>query len=165
MLNESNLLKEALCYENGHRRRTQHILKVYALAKLLGEQAGLSEDDRGILQAAAILHDIAIRYCKEHYNGDACQANQRQEAPHLVRHFLCEADYPREWEQSVIELVQEHHIYEGPRSPLLQLLIEADLLVNCYESNPEEDALRKIEAVFQTNLGKMLFELYRQANG
>ena len=35
--NETHLLYSVLCYEEGHCRRTQHILKVYALAKLFGE--------------------------------------------------------------------------------------------------------------------------------
>ena len=33
MPNEAKLLYDALLYENGHLRRTQHILKVYGLAK------------------------------------------------------------------------------------------------------------------------------------
>ena len=64
--NEPNLLRRVLCYEQGHVRRTQHILKVFALAKLFGEQEKLSVEEQQILQAAAILHDIAIKYCKEH---------------------------------------------------------------------------------------------------
>ena len=40
---ESELLYHALCYEEGHPRRTQHILKVYTLAKLLGEKEALSK--------------------------------------------------------------------------------------------------------------------------
>lgn len=59
---ETHLLYNAMCYEEGHSRRTQHILKVYALAKLLGEQEKLPVEEQQILQAAAILHDIAIKY-------------------------------------------------------------------------------------------------------
>ena len=36
--NETHLLYSVLCYEEGHCRRTQHILKVYALAKLFGSK-------------------------------------------------------------------------------------------------------------------------------
>lgn len=79
---ESRLLREALLFEEGHPRRTQHILKVYALAKLFGEQEGLSRREQRILRAAAILHDIAIKPCKEKY-GDACQENQRREAAQI----------------------------------------------------------------------------------
>ena len=53
---ESELLYHERCYEVGHPRRTQHILKVYTLAKLLGEKEALSEKDWQILQAAAILY-------------------------------------------------------------------------------------------------------------
>ena len=38
---EAVLLQNALCYEEGHPRRTQHILKEYALAALLAEQGNL----------------------------------------------------------------------------------------------------------------------------
>lgn len=41
MPNEAKLLYDALLYENGHLRRTQHILKVYGLAKMLGELENL----------------------------------------------------------------------------------------------------------------------------
>ena len=51
--NEAYLLHSVLCYEDGHCRRTQHILKVYALAKLLGEQEKISVEEQQILQAAA----------------------------------------------------------------------------------------------------------------
>ena len=43
--NETHLLYSVLCYEEGHCRRTQHILKVYALAKLFGEQEKISVED------------------------------------------------------------------------------------------------------------------------
>ena len=38
---EAALLFSALCYEQGHARRTQHILKVYALAQMLARRAAL----------------------------------------------------------------------------------------------------------------------------
>ena len=118
---ETKLLLDALLYEEGHPRRTQHILKVYALAKLLGECSGLGEEERQILQAAAILHDIPIKYCKERYKGDACQANQQKEAPGLVRDFLQQAGYPPDYLPRVLELVVNHHCYTGKRILLSML--------------------------------------------
>lgn len=79
MPNEAKLLYDALLYENGHLRRTQHILKVYGLAKMLGELENLPTHEQENLRAAAILHDIAIKFCKEKYD-DGCPANQRKEA-------------------------------------------------------------------------------------
>ena len=156
--NEAYLLYSALCYERGHCRRTQHILKVYALAKLLGEQEQLSVDNQQILQAAAILHDIAIKYCKEHYNGDASQNNQQREAPHLVQRFLSEANYLPSYIPQITELVLHHHDYEHPKSQLLQLLMEADLIVNCYESELRPEKAESIRQIFQTTTGKELLE-------
>lgn len=106
---ETHLLYNAMCYEEGHSRRTQHILKVYALAKLLGEQEKLPVEEQQILQAAAILHDIAIKYCKEHYNGDASQDNQKQAVPLLVTRFLKEANYLPSYIPRIIDLVICHH--------------------------------------------------------
>ena len=59
--NECKLLTDALCYEQGHSRRTQHILKVYALTKLIAESEFFSFEQEQIVRAAAILHDIAIK--------------------------------------------------------------------------------------------------------
>lgn len=59
MPNEAKLLYDALLYENGHLRRTQHILKVYGLAKMLGELENLPTHEQENLRAAAILHDIS----------------------------------------------------------------------------------------------------------
>jgi len=162
--NESRLLFHALCYEQGHERRTQHILKVYALTKLLGEVEELDAEQRQILQAAAILHDIPIRYCKEHYSGDACQQNQQQEAPHLVRGFLEQAGYCPGSIAHVLELVLHHHDYGSPRGRLLQLLIEADLIVNCYENRPDAEQEKMICSLFETACGKQLLELCLHPN-
>ena len=157
--NETELLYSALCYEQGHKRRTQHILKVYALAKLLGEKEEFSEEEREILQAAAILHDIAIRYCKEHYDGDAGQKNQKKEAPRMVREFLKAAGYSLSVIPRVTELVLKHHDYDGPKDRILQVLMEADIIVNCWEEIPDEEKLRKYRAIFRTPAGTELFEV------
>lgn len=156
---ETELLYRALCYEEGHPRRTQHILKVYALAKLLGEREALPAEEREVLQASAILHDIAIKYCKETYDGDASQEKQKKEAPGLVKRFLQEAGYPSSLLAPVVELVLRHHDYEGPKNRLLQLLMEADLIVNCYESRPDSSKIPQIWDIFQTPSGKELLEL------
>ena len=161
--NETHLLYNALCYEEGHSRRTQHILKVYALAKLLGEQEKLPMEERQILQAAAILHDIAIKYCKEHCSGDASQENQKQAAPPLVTHFLTQANYLPSYIPRIIDLVLCHHDYHHIKNKLLQLLIEADLIVNCYETRPDRKKAEYIKGLFQTDGGKELLALCLKA--
>lgn len=156
--NETYLLYCVLCYEEGHCRRTQHVLKVYALAKLLGEQEQLSMEDQQILQAAAILHDIAIKYCKQHCSGDASQENQQREAPHLVYDFLSKANYLPSYIPQITELVLHHHDYTGDRNNLLQLLMEADLIINCYEGELSREQAASVQRLFQTSTGKELLE-------
>ena len=60
----NEILIEALKFENGHIRRTQHILKVHSLAKLFAEKLGLDKALK-LLEIAAILHDIGIKSCKD----------------------------------------------------------------------------------------------------
>lgn len=159
---EQALLLDALLYEDGHKRRTEHILKVYGLARLLGEAESLPEEEREILQAAAIVHDLAIKYCKEHCGGDAGQDNQRREAPHLVEEFLSRAGYSPQDVAQVIELVLHHHDYQGEHSRLLGLLIEADVLVNCYEEGLAAEQAEAAAALFRSETGKRLFAAYRR---
>ena len=161
---EAALLCHALTYEAGHPRRTQHILKVLALARLLGQSEGLDTEERRILQAAAIVHDLPIRLCKALYDGDASQTRQRQEAPGLVRRFLLEAGYAPSDTVPVLELVLGHHDYERPRTKLLQLLMEADSLVNCYETPPTEAQTKQLERLFQSDTGKRLFAAWSLGN-
>lgn len=155
--NETKLLENALLYEEGHPRRTQHILKVYALARLFGEQENLSLEEQQILQAAAILHDIPIKYCKEHFHGNASQENQQKAAPMLVTDFLQKANYLPSCIPEILDLVMSHHAYAIKRSKLLQLLMEADLLVNSFENASDPEELKKIPDIFVTDFGKKLY--------
>lgn len=42
-----------------------HFLKVYALAKTIGEREGLGGEAQTALEVAAVLHDIACPLCQE----------------------------------------------------------------------------------------------------
>lgn len=65
MADIDGLLLGALHHEAGHPRRSGHILKVAALAGTIGREEGLEEEEQMILEAAAVLHDIGIKSCKE----------------------------------------------------------------------------------------------------
>ena len=155
---EGELLYSALCYEEGHPRRTQHILKVYALARMLARQAELDEHQEAVLGAGAILHDIAIKDCKDR-GLKATQAEQQQAAPALAAEFLEKAGYPADFLPEVLELVLHHHEYSRPRGSLMQLLMEADLIVNCYECPPDPARRQEIRSVFRTPQGRQLVSL------
>ena len=163
---ETKLLCDALLFEHGHARRTQHILKVYALAKLIGEAQRLPAWEQRIVQAAAmigelsaaaILHDIAIGPCKQKY-GEATQDKQRREAPALVRRFLRAAGYPEKDQPRILYLVQSHHAYDRIDGMDFQVLVEADLIVGAYESTSPCETAAAARGFFRTATGKALLE-------
>ncbi|WP_169733587.1 HD domain-containing protein [Clostridiisalibacter paucivorans] len=157
MNDESQLLLMAVLFKNGHPRRTQHILKVYSLSKLIGEHENLSPEKQQLLCAAAILHDIAIKLCKEKY-GDACQENQQIEAPSLVKHFLNTCNYLPSYRNTILNLVLNHHNYNIDQGIEHQILIEADLLVNCFEDESIQKKALEVYPYFKTKIGIQILE-------
>ena len=155
MNRKDRLLSLAIQYEKGHSRRSRHILSVLKLTELIADEEEVHGEELEILLAAAILHDIPIRYCKEAW-GDACQENQRREARKLVPEFLQKAGYPPETAEQVLPLVLRHHCYQEPPEPLLQILMEADLLVNLLEG--EAVSAEFARRFFKTSTGKELLE-------
>ena len=159
MPNEAKLLYDALLYEDGHLRRTQHILKVYGLAKMLGALENLPVHEQENLHAAAILHDIAIKFCKEKY-GDGCPANQRREAPALARKFLLACGYAEEDLPRIIEIIVLHHCYDKIDGKDLQLLIEADLIAGCTEEADPSTHAKAVQRLFKTSSGLALLDTF-----
>ena len=159
MPNEAKLLYDALLYENGHLRRTQHILKVYGLAKMLGELENLPTHEQENLRAAAILHDIAIRFCKEKY-GNGCPANQRKEAPTLVRKFLTACGYKEEDFPRITKMVVLHHCYDKIDGKDLQLLVEADLIAGCTEEEVPSAHAKAVRRLFKSASGLALLDTF-----
>ena len=61
----------------------------------------------------------------------------------------------------MLELVLRHHDYSAPHGGLLGLLIEADLIVNSYETHPTLGQLEAWEKLFQSQAGRQLFAACR----
>ena len=159
MPNEAKLLYDALLYENGHLRRTQHILKVYGLAKMLGKLENLPTHEQENLRAAAILHDIAIKFCKEKYD-DGCPANQRKEAPALARKFLTACGYAEEDLPRITKMIVLHHCYDKIDGKDLQLLVEADLIAGCTEEEDPSAHAKAVRRLFKSSSGLALLDTF-----
>lgn len=142
MNNEAHLLKAVILFEEGHSKRTRHLLTVHSLADMLSSSANVSVEERQQILAAAILHDIGIKPCKEKY-GSAPQELQRKEAVALVHLFLEEADYAPSYEAEVLRLVQHHHCYKEPMDLRLRILIEADVIANFLEGEEVTPSMLK----------------------
>ena len=149
-------------YDNGDPRRIQHTTKVHAYALLIGLGEGLDQETLLILESAALVHDIGIRASEKKYgyqNGKL----QEQEGPSVARELLIRiGGYTEEQMERIGWLVAHHHTYHASEDLDYQILIEADFLVNLYEDNEPEDAIRTIRKnIFRTKSGlKILDDMF-----
>jgi len=143
-----------ILFDRGDARRIQHFLKVYQFAALIGKLEGLSPEQQEILEIAAILHDIGIIPSEKKY-GISNGKLQEQEGPAYARELLNRiGGYGQEFIDRVCFLIAHHHTYEGVDGLDWQILLEADFLVNSFEKNMPEDAIKKFRAsVFRTKSG------------
>ena len=148
-----------ISYDNGDPKRIQHTTKVHAYASLIGIGEGLDEETQFILESAALVHDIGIRASEKKYgyqNGKL----QEQEGPAVARDLLIKiGGYMEEQIERICWLVAHHHTYHASEDVDYQILIEADFLVNLYEDNESEEAIRAVRRnIFRTENGLKLLD-------
>ena len=153
-MEHTNVIHEMILFDRGDARRIQHFLKVYQFAALIGKLEGLSPEQQEILEIAAILHDIGIIPSEKKY-GISNGKLQEQEGPAYARELLNRVGgYGQEFIDRVCFLIAHHHTYEGIDGLDWQILLEADFLVNSFEKNMTEEAIKKFRAsVFRTKSG------------
>ena len=153
-MEHTNVIHEMILFDRGDARRIQHFLKVYQFAALIGKLEGLSPEQQEILEIAAILHDIGIIPSEKKY-GISNGKLQEQEGPAYARELLNRiGGYGQEFIDRVCFLIAHHHTYEGIDGLDWQILLEADFLVNSFEKNMTEEAIKKFRAsVFRTKSG------------
>ena len=153
-MEHAEVVRRMVLFDKGDARRIQHFLKVYMFAALIGKMEGLPPEQQEILEIAAILHDIGIIPAEKKY-GTSNGKLQEQEGPAYARALLQEAGwYPPELIDRVCFLIAHHHTYEGVDGPDWQILLEADFLVNSFEKNMPEEAIKKMRSrVFKTGSG------------
>jgi len=139
--------------------RIQHTTKVHAYARLIGLGEGLDEETQFVLESAALVHDIGIRASEKkfgHQNGKL----QEQEGPAVARELLARiGGYSEGQIGRICWLVGHHHTYHVSEDMDYQILIEADFLVNLYEDNESEDAIKAVRRnIFRTNSGLKMFD-------
>ena len=153
-MEHTNVIHEMILFDRGDARRIQHFLKVYQFAALIGKLEGLSPEQQELLEIAAILHDIGIIPSEKKY-GISNGKLQEQEGPAYARELLNRiSGYGQEFIDRVCFLIAHHHTYEGVDGLDWQILLEADFLVNSFEKNMTEEAIKKFRAsVFRTKSG------------
>ena len=149
----------AMCaYNAGDARRVNHLMKVFAFAKTIGEREGLDAQTQEILEVAALTHDIGIRNSERKF-GNCTGAHQQEEGPPEARALLIRLGATDALIERVCWLIAHHHTYTNIKGLDYQILVEADFLVNAYEDEMDEDAIRTVqEKLFCTQTGKELLK-------
>lgn len=154
----SEVLLEMIRYNAGDARRVNHLIKVYGFAKVIGEQEGLDARTQEILEVAALTHDIGIRNSERKY-GSCSGEHQQVEGPPEARTLLEALQADEALVERVCWLIAHHHTYSNIQGLDYQILVEADFLVNAYEDEMDEDAVRTVrEKIFRTKAGLELVD-------
>lgn len=157
MLNK--LAMEMIEYYSGDPKRIQHFLKVHELARLIAVNEKLDEKTLLIVEAAALVHDVGIKIGEKLY-GECTGRHQEQLGPPMAKRMLAETGFDADVTERVCCLVGHHHTYTDIDGVDLQILIEADFLVNLYENGDSKEAVTAAyENIFVTESGRQLCRL------
>ena len=162
-MNICDVIESAVSYDRGDPKRINHFMKVYAFAGLIGRKEGISGRELDILEAAAVLHDIGIHNA-EMLHGSSDGKYQELEGPGVAADILSALGADNEFIGKVCNMVGRHHTYTGIDSLSLQILIEADFLVNIFEDGMSDTAIASVkEKIFRTAEGtRLLEEMYEE---
>ncbi len=159
----SEIMNEMIAYPGNTLHDIAHFMKVYTLAKTIGELEHLDSQTQMTLEVAAIVHDIACPLCREKY-GNTNGKHQQEEGMILAEEFLADKGLPYKMKERVVYLVGHHHTFTNVEGMDYQILLEADYLVNADESSYPESSNRSfLNKVFKTASGiaimKSMYEL------
>ena len=162
-MNIGDVIESAVSYDRGDPKRINHFMKVYAFSGLIGRKEGISSRELDILEAAAVLHDIGIHNA-EMLHGSSDGKYQELEGPGVAADILSALGADDEFIGKVCNMVGRHHTYTGIDSLSLQILIEADFLVNIFEDGMSDTAIASVkEKIFRTAEGtRLLEEMYEE---
>lgn len=144
-------------FNEGDPKRIQHLAKVHSFARIMGIREQLDANTLFILEAAAYVHDIGIRVAEKKYG--RCDGKlQEQEGPVEAHKILSELGFENYQIDRICYLIGHHHTYDNIDGMDYQILVEADFLVNLYEDEAGQAALRKAYSnVFKTKSGRAIF--------
>ncbi len=150
MKNVAAATRKMIGFYHGNRHDIAHFLKVWAMAKTIGELEGLDGHTQEVLELAAVVHDIACPLCREKY-GDTNGKHQELESPPLVEAFFADLSVSRADVDRISWLAAHHHTDTNVDGPDHRILLEADFLVNANEGACARPAIETMrERVFRT---------------
>ena len=141
-------------FYSGDPHQIQHFTKVHSYARLIGISEKLDDEVQLILGIAAIVQDIGIKPALEKH-GSGSGKCQEIEGPPVAEEMLAGLGYPKHIIDRVCYLVGHHHTYTHIAGLDYQILVEADFLVNMFESTMDDSTIKStLEKLFRTHTGK-----------
>ncbi len=145
-------------YEGGCVERVNHFLKVFAFAKTIAEGEDVDDATKEILKPPPLRTTSASECAFEKY-GNCNGSHQEVEGPPIALEMLPACGYTHGQTERICYLIGHHHTYTNINGIDYQILVEADFLVNIFESGMTHEAAEKVyENIFRTKTGKQLFK-------
>ena len=147
----ARLMGAMVRYDRGDVPRVQHFVKVHDFARTIALAEGMAPEERFVLEAAAILHDVGIHAAEAKY-GNCGGKHQEELGPGEARKVLAETGGFTDGEtERVCWLIAHHHTYTGVTALDHRILLEADFLVNSFEDHLSPQAIKAFRNhVFRT---------------
>ena len=136
----AQLMEKMLAFSEGNLHDIDHLIRVWTYARTIGELEGLDPETQYVLEAAAIVHDIACPLCREKY-GNTNGKHQEAEGAPMTRAFLQDTGMRPEQIERVVYLVAHHHTFTGVDGLDYQILLEADYLANASENGYQKEQI------------------------
>jgi len=157
----SAAIERMIAFYEGNLHDIDHFLKVWAMAKTIGEQEKLDRKTQQTLELAAVVHDIACPLCRKKY-GNTNGENQERESAPLVTAFFADLAVPGLDVERITWLAAHHHTYTNVDRLDHRILLEADFLVNAGESGYSREVIKSAQTrIFRTATGiRLLNEIY-----
>lgn len=151
------LFHAMIAFDAGDPDLIQHFTKVHSFARLIAVSEALDANAVEVLEAAALVHDIAIPLCDEKYGAHPGHL-QEIEGPPLAREMLARLPFTEAEVDRVCALVGQHHTYQPIDGLDHQILIEADFIVNSFENQHSlETRLHAWKHIFSTPTGRRIY--------
>lgn len=155
----SILERKMIEYNAPDMKRINHALKVTAFSSVIAAGEKLSKNDKLLLLCSAALHDIGIHKAEKLYNSSSGQLQEKL-GPEIASQMIMGLGFTKSERERICFLIGHHHTYTIKNDLLLQILIEADFIVNIDEGDfPEGTSYEMIkEKNFKTKTGIDIFE-------
>lgn len=149
----NEVMEKMIAKSRGSFHDINHFLKVWAYARNIGMAEKLDEDTQNTLEMAAIVHDISCPSLRKMY-GSADGKKQEEVSSPMIKKFFADTDVQAGVADRIEYIISHHHTYTNVDGIDLQILLEADFLVNAEEMNLKKSSIEEMmKNVFKTETG------------